>query len=237
MAPNCRIVIEAGDLKTTAPLRAICERARNAVALPCYPDSEQSLNGLIDQEISRCGTTIAPPARALLVSLLGADRLSSRQELAKLALFARGKESIEIEDVTAVVADASALATDALIDAAFAGGTRALETHLAKARSAALSPGTIMFAALRHAADLHKASLAVAAGASPYEAATPIVRGNFIRRGAVEAALKSWSAPRLERVLRQLGEAAFDARRRSALAETIVQRALLAIAVNARRKE
>src|SRR3954468_15695295 len=35
-SPDCRVVIEAGDLKRSAPLRALCERARNAVALPCY---------------------------------------------------------------------------------------------------------------------------------------------------------------------------------------------------------
>lgn len=39
-APDCRVVIEAGDLKRNAPLRVICERARNAVALPCYVDGK-----------------------------------------------------------------------------------------------------------------------------------------------------------------------------------------------------
>src|SRR5438105_282143 len=38
-APDCRVVIDAGDLKRNAPLRAICERPRNAVAPPCYADS------------------------------------------------------------------------------------------------------------------------------------------------------------------------------------------------------
>ena len=32
-SPDCRVVIEAGDLKRSAPLRAVCERAKNAVAL------------------------------------------------------------------------------------------------------------------------------------------------------------------------------------------------------------
>jgi len=31
---DCRIVIEAGDLKRNAPLRVLCERAKIAVALP-----------------------------------------------------------------------------------------------------------------------------------------------------------------------------------------------------------
>src|SRR6266581_6814379 len=50
-APNCRIVIEAGDLKRNAPLRAICERAGNAVALPCYADAERDIQRLIVDEL------------------------------------------------------------------------------------------------------------------------------------------------------------------------------------------
>src|SRR5215471_12465110 len=50
-APDCRVVIEAGDLKRNAPLRVICERARNAAALPCYVDSEKDLVRLIDDEM------------------------------------------------------------------------------------------------------------------------------------------------------------------------------------------
>ena len=53
--PDCRIVIEAGDLKRNAPLRAVCERAKNAVVLPCYPDAERDLIRLIDDEMRDAG--------------------------------------------------------------------------------------------------------------------------------------------------------------------------------------
>src|SRR5882762_9161928 len=36
--PDCRVVIEAGDLRKSAPLRTLCEGAKNAAALPCYAD-------------------------------------------------------------------------------------------------------------------------------------------------------------------------------------------------------
>ena len=36
---DCRVIIEAGDLRKTAPLRALCEKAKNAAALPCYVDN------------------------------------------------------------------------------------------------------------------------------------------------------------------------------------------------------
>src|SRR5207245_3765915 len=44
---DCRIVIEAGVLRPESPLRKACERARTAVAIGCYPDSERDLARLI----------------------------------------------------------------------------------------------------------------------------------------------------------------------------------------------
>src|SRR5215472_18581714 len=88
-ASDCRIVIEAGDLKRNAPLRTICERAAKVAAIPCYADGERDLARLIDDEMRTAGLTIAADARTLLLSLIGGDRRASRNELRKLALFAR----------------------------------------------------------------------------------------------------------------------------------------------------
>src|ERR1700750_2576722 len=66
-SPDFRVVIEAGDLKRSAPLRALCERAKNAVALPCYADAERELARLIDDEMRAASLTITADARAALV--------------------------------------------------------------------------------------------------------------------------------------------------------------------------
>src|SRR5437588_2906561 len=50
-SPDCRVVIEAGELRKNAPLRVVCERAKNAVALPCYFDTGEALGRLIDEEM------------------------------------------------------------------------------------------------------------------------------------------------------------------------------------------
>jgi DNA polymerase-3 subunit delta len=236
-SPDCRVVIEAGDLKRTAPLRALCERAKNAVALPCYADTERDLVRLIDDEMREAGLAISPEARAALVPLLGGDRLASRHEIAKLALFARGKAQVELDDVMAVVADASTLALDGLIDAAFAGRTTELEVQFGKARTAGTSPGTIVSTALRQVTQLHRARLAVEDGASVSEA-TGVIQPfvHFSRKAAVETALRSWTSARLERAMAQLAEALLESRKQAGLADVIAQRTLLSLAVNARRK-
>ena len=236
--PSCRIVIEAGDLKRNAPLRAVCERAKNAAALPCYPDAAKDLIRLIDEEMAEAGLAISPEARAALIPLLGGDRLASRHEIRKVALFTRGKKRVELEDVAAVVADASTLALDDLIDAAFAGRTGDVDVQFDKARTSGTTPGAILSAALRHVAQLHRARLSVDQGDSisqAVEGIQPFVR--FNRRSVVETALRTWTSARLQRAMARLGEAALEARRQSAMAEPIARRALLALALDARRKQ
>ena len=151
---DCRIVIEAGDLKRTSPVRAVCEKAKCAVVLPCYPDTERDLARLIDDEMRDAGLAIAPDARAALVSLIGGDRQGSRSEIRKLALYAHGRDRVVLEDVIAVVTDASALGLDDVIDAAFAGRTAETESQFSKALAAGTSSGTILSwaRALRHPA-------------------------------------------------------------------------------------
>ena len=231
---ECRVVIEAGNLPRNAPLRTLIERAKNAAALPCYADDERARERLIDAEMREAGLTLASDARALLVPLLGGDRAASRSEIRKLALYACGQDRVSVDDVAAVVSDASSLALDDIVDAAFAGQTAELESRLAKARTAGTSPSSIFFAAQRQVAQLHKWRMAIEAGAG-FSIDTALPPAQFRRKRLVEAALKLWNAARLAAAMADLADAVLQSRRTNKLDDTIADRALLAIAVNARR--
>ena len=233
-AMECRVVIEAGDLRRNAPLRALCEKAKNAAALPCYADDERARTRLIDDEMRDAGLKLAPDARAMLSPLWGGDRQASRNEIAKLALYARGRDLVGVDDVAAVVSDASTLTLDDIVDATFAGRPPELETQLAKARLAGTSAGSILFAVQRQVAQLHKWRSAIEAGTGfSLDAVQPPV--NFRRRDAIAAALRLWSAARLLVAMSELADAVLQSRRNADLADTIAERALLAIAANVRR--
>jgi len=234
---DCRIVIEAGDLRPESPLRKACERAKTAVAIGCYPDTERDLAKLIDDELRIANLRIAPDARASLMALLGGDRRASRNELRKLTLFALGEGEVTLDHVMAVVADASELKLDPIVDGAFAGKPELVESEFMKAMVAGTYPGVIISSAQRQAAWLHKSALAVAEGtpvATLLESGYP--RLHFSRKPMVETALRNFSAGRLVAIIDQLASAALDARKQPALAAVIAQRALLSIAVNAKRK-
>src|ERR1700676_4264495 len=154
---DCRIVIEAGELRPESPLRKACERAKTAVAIGCYPDGERDLAKLMDDELRASQLRIAPDARAALTALLGGDRQASRNELKKLTLYAHGQGEVTLDDVMVVVADASARKIDPMVEGAFAGRPDLVESEFAKAMVAGTYPGLIIFAPTPPAAGVHKA--------------------------------------------------------------------------------
>ena len=234
---DCRVVIEAGELRPESPLRKACERAKTAVAIGCYPDTERDLARLIDDELRASNLRIAPDARAALVSLLGGDRQASRNELRKLTLYSHGKGEVGLDDVMDVVSDASELKLDPIVDGAFAGKPELVESEFAKAMIAGIYPGMIISAAQRQAAWLHKSALAVAEGtpvSTLLEGGFP--RLHFSRKPNVETALRNFSPARLASTIDQLATAALDMRKQTSLAAVIAQRVLLSIAVNAKRR-
>ena len=232
-----------GELRAL-PVLAVGRRTAEAARAAGFADVISADTGagdlarLIDDEMRAAKLTLAPDARDALTALLGGDRLASRSELRKLALYVSGRDKIELADVAAVVANASAIGLDRVVDATFAGETRDVETEFGKARGEGSSPAAIVSAAIRQVANLHKMKLAVEGGDSIEFAmkrgAPPV---HFSREKDVGAALRAWTPARLLRAMEQLAGASLDMRRNSALAEAIAQRTLLSLAVSARRRE
>ena len=171
------------------------------------------------------------------MALLGGDRQASRNELKKLALYAHGEGEVTLDHVMAVVADASEMKIDPIVDGAFAGKPDLVETEFAKAMVAGTYPGMIISAAQRQAAWLHKTALAAAEGtpvSTLLDSGFP--RLHFSRKGNVETALRNFSVTRLVSIIELLATAALDMRKQAPLAAVIAQRTLLSIAVNAKRR-
>ena len=115
------ILIEAGDLKKGVGLRSAVEASAIGMALPCYGDEDRDIDSVIDDELGKSGMSIAMEARSALRRNLGGDRLATRGEIAKLALYAHGKREIELEDVLALTGDVSGVSVDDAVDAMLDG--------------------------------------------------------------------------------------------------------------------
>ena len=233
------VLIEAGDLKKGATgLRGVVETSRAAMALPCYADDVRKLDQLINEELSAAGLTITLEARELLKAGLGGDRLASRGEIAKLALYAMGKSQITVEDVTASIGDVAGTSADDAVDAATTGRLDMLDTAIRRLGAAGDPPFLILSAALRRLAQLQELRLAVDEGGKTIQAAVASARPPvfFARRPAIEAALSAWTAQSLVRALERLQETVLEIRRNPALETEIARQALLALAVESARQ-
>lgn len=224
------IVLEAGNLAPRDALRALVEGARNGRALPCYPDSEETLLRLINETFSKAGIRAAPDVATTLRDALGNDREITRRELEKLLLYAADSKELTRSDVLALCADNAALVLDEIVDAAGSGHAARLDAALERALAAAVNPQQLLAAALQHFSALRRWRTEVDAGRSPREVldnARP--KPHFSRRAALEQQLRLWSDAALGAACERLQAATADSRRRYALQDSVAGRALLAV--------
>lgn len=228
------VVLEAGNLAPRDALRALVEGARNGRALPCYPDSEETLLRLINETFSKAGIQAGPDVAPALRDSLGNDREVTRRELEKLLLFAEKSKVLTRGDVLTLCADNSALVLDEIVDAAGTGHAARLDEALEKALAAAINPQQLLSAALLHFSALRRWRGEVDAGHSARDVLESLrPKPHFSRRSALEQQLRLWSDAALGAACERLHAASADSRKRYAVQEAIVQRALLAVCVMA----
>lgn len=233
---DCRVVIEGGDWKKTHALVKLLDESRGAAVIACYGDESTTVAEIVAQEVASAGLSIAPSAREALVALLGGDRLASRGEIRKLCLYCLGTGRIEVKDVEAVVGDATELVQDEVVDAAFLGRVEELDPLVAKAWAEGIHASVLAGAALRHALVLHRLRGEVDKG-RPAEGVVASLGGmiNFKRKDGAARSLQRLSSQALERITQDLADAVFEARRNATLGPSIVSRALMRVALLAKR--
>jgi DNA polymerase III subunit delta len=225
------LVLEAGSLKADDPLRALFEKPDWAAAIACYADDEQSLDAVVRQALAAAKLDIAPEARQLLVSRLGADRALSRGEIEKLVLYARGKPRIEVDDVDAVVGDASELTLDKIVFAAASGDGGQALFECDRALSSGENAQTVVSATQRHFQRLHRLRAATDAG-RPLEDALRQLRPPvyFKQKARLELQCRMWNRERLDEALSRIARTAKMARRNATLESALTERLLLELA-------
>ena len=232
------VIIEAGDLKKGTGVRKIGETARSVVAIACYSDDARALNGLIDHELGQEGLRITPAARQRLNEALGGDRIASRNEIRKLALYCRGLAMIEEEHVSEIVGDASAISVDDAIDAVLKGDVDGLQHAIRKITASKTAIFLVLQACLKQfqLLDLMRAEMDDRRQ-QPSEVIATLGRHlHFRRKPLVEAALKTWTLPAIGRELGRLQTAIYQSRTRQSLEDSIAMQTLLAITLQSARR-
>jgi DNA polymerase-3 subunit delta len=228
---NSFVLLEAGDLKKGASLRKLAETSRSIVAIACYADDARAVNALIDQELGQENLRISSAARQSLVEVLGGDRIASRNEIRKLAIYCRGLPMVEEEHIIDIVGDASAISVDDAIDAILKGDPDGLNHALRKITASKTAVFLVLQACLKQfqLLDLMRSEMDEKKQQPGQVLATSGRHLHFRRKPLVEAALRHWSGPAIQRELTRLNAAIYQSRARQSLEDSIAMQTLLSI--------
>jgi DNA polymerase-3 subunit delta len=231
------IVVEAGELPSRSALRRAFEAARSAVAIGCYPDTPRELAAVIRETLAANRVTASRDAGQFLVEHLGGDRLLTRSELEKLALYAGDGGRIEVEGARLSVSDTAALELDDAVMAAAEGDAARLERVLGRVLQEGESPVSVTRALLRHLHRLHVLAARLASGTVLEEvmrAARPPIF--FKQEDSFRRQLGLWTEARLRPLLDRVAIAELHMKTTGLPAETICREAMLAVAQSARQQ-
>jgi len=231
------VVAEAGDLPRRSSLRRIFEEGPAAAAIGCYPDGPRELAAVIRDSLGTHRVTASRDAVAFLVEHLGGDRLLTRSELDKFALYAGDGGQIELDDARLAIGDSAAISLDDAVLAAADGDAAALERALGRVFQEGESPVTVIRALLRHLQRLHLLAARVATG----ESIDAVLRGArppifFKQQDNFRRQLGLWRDDPLRRQLDALAEAETQMKTTGMPAETICRAAMLATTQMARQR-
>jgi DNA polymerase III subunit delta len=231
------VVVEAGELPSRSALRRAFEAARSAVAIGCYPDTPRELAVVIRETLAAHRVTASRDAGQFLVEHLGGDRLLTRSELEKLALYAGEGGRVELQDARLSISDTAALELDDAIMAAAEGDAARAERVLGRVFQQGESPVSVIRALLRHLQRLHMFAARLAAGSSADEvlrsARPPIF---FKQEDSFRRQLGLWTEARLRPQLDCIIKAELNMKTTGFPAETICREAMLAVAQAARER-
>jgi len=202
------LLIEAGDLDKRSKLRAFCENEAKAATIACYVEEGAARQRIVSEILRAENLRATRDALVFLCDVLPPDRMAMRSELDKLAIYVKGKNSIDIEDVKAIVQDAGSAEIDDLIFAVGAGDTRQAGTLIDRLLAEQISPVAILRAAQRHFMRLQLARYQMDKGVSATEAVKKLQPPVFWKYvDSMAAQLRRWPAGRIENALNRLFEA------------------------------
>src|SRR6516225_5786269 len=225
------VVVEAGELPGSSALRRVFDTSPRAAAIGCYPDTVRDRAAVIRDTLRTHRITASGEAAQYLVEHLGGDRLLTRTELEKLALYAGEGGRLELDDVRLSTGDSAPLATDDAVMAAAEGDAARVDRVLDRVFQEGESPVSVVRAMLRHLHRLHVLAARLALGATIAEVVRTARPPIFYRQEEdFKRQLALWSEAGLRVQLDRVARAELRMKMTGLRAETVCREAMLAIA-------
>lgn len=195
--PSGYLIVEAGELTSTAELVKAFTAAKHGAVIAFYEETEAERAQFARALAKDLSIPFDRDAEEAFLALLPADRGLARQEIEKLATFAHQLgRGVSVEDLEALMAAEAESALDAASLAAAQG--KAAQAVESLARIDALSGVSALRALLRRLHQLRDARALIDGGASPTDAVAKLRPPVFWKeRDAVAAQARLWTAKKL----------------------------------------
>lgn len=230
--PHNFLILTAGNLTTSSKIRKYTEQDKVGVAIPCYSDSRETIDALLDDILKGPGLEIEPDARQFLIQNLGNDRGVSRSELEKLALYKGKDKTITLTDVELAIGDSGALALERVAEHALDGNTNGVDQEYERLIQTGTAPIAVIRIILNRLERLYQAALNVESGQSISDAVGSLRPPIFWKdRSSFERQLRKWNSVKLERAIKLLLDAEVQCKSSGLPAEEICGRTLLRLAM------
>ena len=234
--PDCFLIVEAGALDRSSPLRKAAEKADGCASIPIYEDEAGDVTRLVREALAADKVGLTPEALQVFVARLPKERGVARQEVERLALYiGPGSGAVlTLPDLGGFLGvEPEASLADAAQDA-FGGKPGPAQAALRRARAEGEGGPAAVRALSQHLQRLRKAQALQAKGTDPQGAAKQVGvfwknEKEFLRQ------LRAWSPVLLDVLQPEVFEADRACKQTGSPDGLIAERLALSIAARARR--
>jgi DNA polymerase-3 subunit delta len=234
--PECFLIVEAGALDRSSPLRRTAEKLGGCASIPVYEDEVGDVTRLVREALAADKVGLTPEALQVFVARLPRERGVARQEVERLALYiGPGSGAVlTLPDLGGFLGvEPEASLSDAALDA-FGGKPGPAQSALRRARADGEGGPAAVRALSQHLQRLRKAQALQGGGADPQAAAKQVgvfwkTEREFLRQ------LRAWSPALLDVLQPEVFEADRACKQTGSPDNLIAERLALSIAARARR--
>lgn len=230
------IVLEAAELGPRSTLRTLCEKSKNACAVPCYVEEERDLTQFIQNTLQKENFSIQRDANLWLAENIKGDRLKVRMEIEKIITY-KGTDSspISLQDVQACCGEAGSENLENLIyNVASARHEQALKAY-SKLCEEGIPFITILRALQNHFRKLHLTKARLQEGENIDQAMKKLQPPIFFKRAdSFKAQVNAKSLKIFTGILQRLSALEASCKQTNAPGQTLCAQAILSLSKSMR---
>lgn len=224
------VIIKAGELGPRSTLRQLCEKEKNAAALPCYVEDERGVSNIVRDTLRDGGYRIAPDASGWLATNIAGDRGRVRNEIEKLMTYMGEERNITIDHVMACCGSAGVQSLEDLVYNVAGNQPQNALNAFHVLMEEGIPSITILRSMQNHFRRLHLTKSRMVQGEGLNEAVKRLSPPIFFKQEpAFKQQVQRWTLPALSAIMTRLATLEAECKQTGTPVETLCAQAILGI--------